>query len=135
MSDNGTGDFIPQPFGFGSDYTNILKDLTGFDDKKIGDKDNKTTLRKSFATLSNFLNSEQADAWVDLMMLAYETKRWDEWDYLVLWAESRVSIEGTGRQDVLKGLAGLYYIREQQKEKGDDVGGRKTARSPGRQFV
>lgn len=127
----GNGNRPLAPFGQSIDGQSILKDLTGFE-KRIGEGENKTSLRKSFATLTNFLGPEQADAWVDLMMLSYETGRWDDWDYLTLWAESRVSIDGKGREDVLKALSGIWELRERQQDAGDT---RKSARRPQQQFV
>ena len=132
MDGNGNGKPI-YAFGQPIEHNSILKDHTGFD-KRIGDGENKTSLRKSFATLTNFIDVEKADAWVDLMMLSYETGRWDDWDYLTLWAESRVSIDGKGRQDVLQALAGLYELRNKHHSH-DDTKERKSARRPTQQFT
>lgn len=127
----GDGNRPIYPFGQSVEQMSLSKDLSGFD-KKIGDGEYKTTIRKSFATLTVFMNSEQADAWVELIMRAYETGRWKEYDFLVMWAHSRVSIEGRGREDVLKAIAQLYWIKEQQ---GDHADTRKSARRSNQQYV
>lgn len=123
MDGNGSGRVIA-PFGQSFEDMGLAKDLTGFD-KKVGDGDNRTTLRKLFLTLSDFIDTNESDAYATGMHRCLKYQMWDELEELVLRVMARVSVKRQGRHEIIDVLTQIQMIREEAERDR-----RKSARKP-----
>ncbi|KKN17307.1 hypothetical protein LCGC14_0967160 [marine sediment metagenome] len=124
---NGSNESKPfYPFGQSLGSENLSKDLTGFD-KKIGDSDNKTTLRKLFITLTRFADSKEADSYATTIAKCFKHKQYEFAEELILKMMAKVSIKGEGRREIINVLTQIY----EEAENARPIDTRKAARKPG----
>lgn len=131
MEENSTNGRGIHPISQPIDGQNLAKDLTGFD-IYFGDDKHKGSLRKLFLTLTEFINDNEAADFVACMHKCIRFKMWDELDLFTMRLMSKVGIKGRGRDDLVKAIAGIYMMKDDNERDRD---GRKSSQKPQRSNV
>lgn len=129
IGNNGQG-FTPAPFGQFGDSDRLAKDLTGYDEKIIEDKDKRRiSLRKSFLTLTNFMDSNESNAYAATMHKCMKNGMWDEMEELIMRCMARVSVKGERANQIVDILTQIQLFKDEQQGKRS----RKSAEPPGKE--
>ena len=130
MSGNG---YNIDNFGMPMNHGGLEKDLTGFDSKIVNDEENKKRmqLRKSFLTLTNFLDRNEAVAYASTMHKCMKAGMWDEVEELVMRCMAMTSVEGKRAEQLVDILTQIQTM----KRENDKVDKRASAVRPQGQAV